>query len=52
MNENIEELLQAARELLNIIKNIPHVPLSSIGSAWERLNKAVKALEAQERGEE
>lgn len=52
MSENIQELIDAAKELLEIIKNIPDIPLSSIPEAWERVYKAIQALEAQERGDE
>lgn len=52
MNENIEELLLAAKELLSIIKDIPNVPLNSIPQAWERVHKAIQTLEAQERNDD
>lgn len=51
MSENIQELIDAAKELLTIVKNIPYVSLSSISEAWERLDKAVRTLEAQERND-
>lgn len=52
MSENIQELIDAAKELLETIVSIPGTPLDKIIEAWDRLDKAVRALEAQERGDE
>lgn len=52
MSENVRELVEAAKELLEIIKDIPNVPLNSILQAWDRVYKAIQALEAQEGNED
>lgn len=50
--ENIQELIDAAKELLAIIKNITQSTINDITLAWDRLDKAVKTMEAQERGDD
>lgn len=50
--ENIQELIDAARQMLSTIKNITRATLDDISQAWDRLDKAIKTMEAQERNED
>lgn len=48
---NTQELIEAAKALLEFVKNIGDVSFKDLTLAWGRLHKAVEVMELQEREE-
>ena len=50
-SENVQELIEAAKQLLKVVEHINQATTEEIAEVWERLQKAVEIMELQEQGE-